>query len=430
MLDLKAAVPLQFDTNAYSGGYDDLFVFGLAGAITLVAALTLGVVELRKKSPYPVYVGYIATLFCVFFSSSSTKNTRRLFTAQVFSTEEAKSIIKATEGIEWSTERHQSYPTVDINVASQFAPSDLSSLESLFDDRVAPLLYLSYGIPPRTIRGHDIFVIKYDATGKVEESDGKKQRGLKRHTDGGYLSVNVALNDDYEGGGTVFFDRPKCDFDPQNSNDLLCDDERSRLFIKLQPGHAVAHCAKVLHEGREITEGVRYILVFFLQIDTASPEGEAYKWWGWLKDLGYLDSRFSELYKATKEAVSLQRWNHDKEGELTRSIRKFRMMFYEKAHVMARGKRVRGAKRNVAAAECATVFNVMNTLVAVFADIYGDFNLYSVDISGGVPQEVGKANWFEGQRWELDEWGKLVPRSEGEMNRIAGVSGAGRDDKV
>ena len=57
--------------------------------------------------------------------------------------------------------------------------------------------------PPRNIRGHDIFLIKYDARedeeegkkkkkkkrGKRNNSDAvapeKKQRGLRRHTDGG-----------------------------------------------------------------------------------------------------------------------------------------------------------------------------------------------------------------------------------------------------
>lgn len=290
------------------------------------------------------------------------------------------------------------YPTVDINVASQFAPNDLSNLSSLFDDRIAPLLYKAYGIPPRNIRGHDIFVIKYDAA--LPSGDGsKQQRGLRRHTDGGYLSVNVALNEGYEGGGTTFFDRRKCDLVDDGS--LLCDDESSKMFVKLRTGEAVAHCAKVLHEGREITAGVRYILVFFLQIDkrSSSPDGEVYSWWGWLKDLNYLDSHFSALFKATKQAVSLQSWN-DGEAEITRRVRNFKLLFFEKASLVARA----------------------------FADLHGDFSLYAIDISGGAPPELGKANWFEGQRWELNEWGKLVPRSEGAMERSRGVSS--RNEKV
>ena len=91
---LEPATPSEFASTGNDN--DNLYVFGGAVLITFLAALVLGVVELRKKSPYPVYACYIAGLSLLVLSSTSTKNTRRLFTAEVFTSQEAASIIKAT----------------------------------------------------------------------------------------------------------------------------------------------------------------------------------------------------------------------------------------------------------------------------------------------------------------------------------------------
>ena len=66
------------------------------------------------------------------------------------------------------------------------------------------------------------------------------------------FSVNIALNDEFDGGGTFF--------------DGLIDNDFGEPVVQypIAPGHAVAHRSTQRHGGAPTSKGIREILVFFL----------------------------------------------------------------------------------------------------------------------------------------------------------------------
>ena len=73
------------------------------------------------------------------------------------------------------------------------------------------------------------------------------QKLLEMHTDTGCITVNILLSDpsDFTGGGTYFEDD---------------------ITIKLNQGDMLIHSSNSKHAGLEITQGKRYVLVFFINL--------------------------------------------------------------------------------------------------------------------------------------------------------------------
>ena len=89
-----------------------------------------------------------------------------------------------------------------------------------------------------------MFVVRYD-TGK--------RTHLANHTDAGYISFNVLLDDSFEGGGTRFWNR-----------------WTEQPFAHVNPtqvGQVLLNHATINHEGVHVTSGTRTILVGFLSVD-------------------------------------------------------------------------------------------------------------------------------------------------------------------
>ena len=84
-------------------------------------------------------------------------------------------------------------------VTDPFTAEDRKWLAERLNSRLAPLIERSFGIFRGAIRATDIFVVRYDAA--------NGQANLRMHTDGGHVSWNILLNDEFEGGGTRFHDR-------------------------------------------------------------------------------------------------------------------------------------------------------------------------------------------------------------------------------
>ena len=101
---------------------------------------------------------------------------------------------------------------------------------------------------------YDALVIRYNATASAAQPAGQPL-----HRDLGIVSINVMLNEEFEGGGTFF------------ENQLLNDNKA--LHGPLQPkggaGHCLAHSSSQRHAGAGTVSGVRDILVFF--VTTAAP---------------------------------------------------------------------------------------------------------------------------------------------------------------
>jgi hypothetical protein len=152
----------------------------------------------------------------------------------------------------WTTSRHYAVPTTDI--ALHELKSIVPWFRDCWDKRIRPLLRHQFKLtsnkPSSTSKDifiHDAFVVRYDAEGG--------QRNLPPHYDESTHSFIIALNTNYEGGGTYIH----------------------RLGKALKPGAAggmISFCGgELLHSGDTVVKGVRYIIVAFCYVDLITLGG-------------------------------------------------------------------------------------------------------------------------------------------------------------
>lgn len=184
------------------------------------------------------------------------------------------------EPIGWQKSRHTIYQTTDLNlVTDPFTREQREYISKRMDARLAPLLERIFGVTPRAIRANDMFVVRYDA---------EERTFLEKHTDDADISFNILLSDDFEGGGTQFWNRLE---------------ERPFAHVQPQKGQVITHSALIHHEGMPVTRGVRHILVGFLAVDhidpfTAEPTGLS--WFSSWLSLPFLHVKFKDGWMATK----------------------------------------------------------------------------------------------------------------------------------
>jgi tetratricopeptide (TPR) repeat protein len=169
---------------------------------------------------------------------------------QVITPIECEKVIQSAEKYAkqtgWTTSRHYAVPTTDIPL------HDLADLRPWFytvwSERIRPILRDQFKLNTtrastrtRDIFIHDAFVVRYDATGG--------QRNLPPHYDESTHSFIIALNTDYEGGGTYIH----------------------ALNKALKPevaGGMISFCGgELLHSGDSVVEGTRFVIVAFCYID-------------------------------------------------------------------------------------------------------------------------------------------------------------------
>ena len=224
----------------------------------------------------------VVIFYSLLLTPDNVDTARGVFEADVFSPSECASIIAGAERAAeaaggWTKNRHELYPTVDINVAEHI--DHFIGLKELMDERVSPAIEAAFSLPRASLRAQDIFVVKYETGG---------QDHLIKHSDGAFISFNVLLNDEFEGGGTRFVDR-------------RIDEEW--LAEPRKVGNMLMHRAKVTHEGVAITKGSRYILVGFLEVDRVnylSGKSNGVSLYSSFFSLGWLESYTSHLYLAMK----------------------------------------------------------------------------------------------------------------------------------
>jgi len=148
----------------------------------------------------------------------------------------------------WRKDRHDSYPTTDLNlVTDSFTKGDRAYIANILDARLSPLLQRVYGIAPGAVRANDIFIVRYDYE--------NGQKSLRGHTDSSHVSFNVLLNEDFTGGGTRYHNRV------------------ANTYTDGKPpkGDVLVNNAMVYHEGLPVTSGTRYIMVGFMGVDRVDP---------------------------------------------------------------------------------------------------------------------------------------------------------------
>jgi hypothetical protein len=149
----------------------------------------------------------------------------------------------------WTTSRHYAVPTTDLPVHQ--VPRLLGWFQYWMPNVLFPLLQNQFGDATVTTTRcgrfranrfyvHDAFLVRYEATAP--------NNFLPLHYDESTHSCVVALNDDFEGGGTYMY--------------------RLERSITPSKGAMVSFRGnKCLHGGNPVTNGVRYILAIFLYLD-------------------------------------------------------------------------------------------------------------------------------------------------------------------
>ena len=167
------------------------------------------------------------------------------FQFPIFTEEFAKDLIEMAENDgNWSKggDEHydkrinnkEPYPTKDIHLNQLNFDKEWYYIVDNYIRKVASHLYSSY----KTKGPHISFVVRY-------KSD--EQVALAPHHDASTYTINVALNEGYEGGGCRFL--------------------RQDCTVRGNPtGHACIHPGRLTHyhEGLPVTDGTRYILVSFI----------------------------------------------------------------------------------------------------------------------------------------------------------------------
>ena len=154
----------------------------------------------------------------------------------LFTEEFCKEIIALAEANTWVTDRHYFHPTTDQTMES-LGMQEI--YQKVLEEFVYPIWIWFWELDgedwPKL--SSENFIAKYDTL---------NQGSLGIHHDMSVITLNVKLNDDYEGGGT-FIPRYK------------------QTYQAKKVGHAMAHPGQITHKhgGRPVTEGTRYILVTF-----------------------------------------------------------------------------------------------------------------------------------------------------------------------
>jgi predicted 2-oxoglutarate/Fe(II)-dependent dioxygenase YbiX len=143
---------------------------------------------------------------------------------------------------DWTTQRHKSAPTTDMEVLK--VPTLRDWLQERSRRVIFPTLAACYGFHASELHYMDLFLVRYDA-----EASGA-QRGLMAHRDRSLLSFNILLSDPsaFDGGGTCF--------------DVLDGQAVRPSHI----GDLTMHPGKARHAGVAVCRGVRHILVGFVGV--------------------------------------------------------------------------------------------------------------------------------------------------------------------
>ena len=142
--------------------------------------------------------------------------------------------------------------TKDVLVSS-LSTSMQRSIHAAFEQVIMPTVVQHFPKANVQVRSlptapNHFFIIKYTADGK------NSSFGL--HVDHTAVTVNIALSDNFDGGGTFMRASSKAaPTEVGRSSQGFC--------LRPRPGIALVHNGEVAHAGNAITRGCRYVLVAF-----------------------------------------------------------------------------------------------------------------------------------------------------------------------
>lgn len=145
------------------------------------------------------------------------------------------SLIKAAEA--YATKLPTGWKTHLYSLTKQdIALQDIADHQPITDYVLATVPSLFGGRAVRRLDWNQPHILKYDCAG---------HRSVPLHHDLCDVTVNIALNDEFEGGGTFF---PALGREP----------------VRLERGEMLVHPGQLLHAGSAIRSGTRYLLIYFL----------------------------------------------------------------------------------------------------------------------------------------------------------------------
>jgi predicted 2-oxoglutarate/Fe(II)-dependent dioxygenase YbiX len=142
----------------------------------------------------------------------------------------------ASQNNGWITNRHKLHPTTDLPL--RVIKPLITIVHNIIFFEVLPRVEELYYVNKFFLIFDDIFIVKYSYDA---------QNNLELHQDGSFFSFNFALNDSFEGGGTIIME------------------EEKEVIIKNSKGGLLIHSGRSYHGGEKITKGTRYILVGFIR---------------------------------------------------------------------------------------------------------------------------------------------------------------------
>lgn len=159
-----------------------------------------------------------------------------IFTWPMFTKRFCEMIIEEAEHqATWTVDRHEHYPTTDF-LLKEIGLNDMyMRVLKEYGFRIAGHIWGLSGDSWYKDMTAENFMAKYTPTA---------QGHLNSHIDNSNYSITLALNDDFEGGGTYY--------------------HRQKTLIKAPTGHQCLFPMPThKHSGRWIDDGIRYIIVSF-----------------------------------------------------------------------------------------------------------------------------------------------------------------------
>jgi len=177
--------------------------------------------------------------------SKWTSPVPQVFVTKMLDPSVCQQVIAWAGSGKWTQQRHYAVPTHDVPVHT--VQPLLEWFNEWFTNEICPLLASQFGTTPNYYV-HDAFCVRYEA--------GKASNHLPIHADESTHSFVLALNEDYEGGGTYFYDHNET--------------------VRLHAGEVLSFRGDDLqHGGEALTRGRRYILAVFLYHDDDGKGGSS-----------------------------------------------------------------------------------------------------------------------------------------------------------
>lgn len=181
-------------------------------------------------------------IFSYFYFLMQKKNTVYVVN-NIFTKNECKNIINYCEYYnKWEVYENNGYFTYDILIKK--FPNFEKVIKNIIHKKIIPEFETKYNIPKNSLQidENELFVIKY-----YNGTPGNSVNNIiSYHKDSAPFSFNIALNDDFYGGGTHFLDE--------------------NIYINNHVGSCLIFPGKKTHSGIKINHGIRYIIYGSLQL--------------------------------------------------------------------------------------------------------------------------------------------------------------------